>query len=99
MANSVQNSVKMCRLKVSTTAVDLIDWIWQIEKGDAELERLREFSIMNQSVVIRSSFCPTISRWPGSHSIVTGSEDNIVYIYNLDKSGEPWCNMLQGHEV
>ena len=71
----------------------------QIDGGDTELELLREFPIVNQSVVIRSSFCPTINRWPGSYSIVTGSEDNIVYIYNLDKKGEPWCNMLQGHEV
>jgi len=86
--NAMSNKVKLCRLK------------WESAKAQrARLETLKVFETTNRSSTIRAAFCPALARWPQSHSIVCGSEDGTVFIYNKDKGGEPWCNMLMGHEA
>ena len=88
VVNSLSGKIKMGSLK------------WDIGFAkSAKFEVVKVFPTMNRASTIRAAFCPTLGKWPRSFSIVCGSEDGQLNIYNKDKKGEPWCNMLNGHEA
>jgi len=88
VVNSLSGKIKMGSLK----------WDLGFAKA-AKLEIEKVFTTANRSATIRASFCPPLAIWPKSHTIVCGAEDNSLHLFNKDKKGEPWCNMLNGHEA
>jgi len=58
----------------------------------------RKYAIINTKYNVRGSFCPLICLRDGA-CIVTGSEDKIVYIFDVTRDTKPCINKLQGHSA
>ena len=90
LVNSLSNMVQLCLFEEKKNGFGA---------NDTFLTLLRKFPISNNRHPIRADFCPTITRFPGSQNVVTGSEDGTVFIFNYEKKEEPWINQLLGHEA
>lgn len=73
--------------------------LYKLVNSDILSLRLRKrISIKQAENLVRSTFCPVISKQQQSSCIVcTGSEDSGVYIYDMDNDEKPLINKLQGH--
>jgi len=67
-----------------------------LETGALTLRR--KYAIINTQYNVRGSFCPLICLRDGA-CIVTGSEDKIVYIFDVTRDTKPCVNKLQGHSA
>ena len=89
LVNSLSNMVQLCQYEEKKNGFGA---------NDVFLTLLRKFPISNSTTGLQAAFCPTISRFPGSQNIVTGSEDGTVFLFNPQKKDEPWINQLLGHD-
>ncbi|KAK3717319.1 hypothetical protein QZH41_011559, partial [Actinostola sp. cb2023] len=62
--------------------------------GDLKLKA--KFPISQKTQSIRSSFCPLMSFRQGA-CVVTGSEDMVVYFFDVERNDKPCVNKLMGH--
>ena len=89
LVSSLSNMVQLCCLEETRNSYGNVETC---------LNLVKKFPIANCQHSIQASFSPLIHRFSGSRNLVTGSEDGTVFIFNLDKKGEPWINQLMGHE-
>uniref|UniRef100_A0A1B6CKI7 WD repeat-containing protein 55 homolog n=1 Tax=Clastoptera arizonana TaxID=38151 RepID=A0A1B6CKI7_9HEMI len=65
-------------------------------EGTLTLKRKLNVRHKNNSILVRSTFCPIMSFRQGA-CIVTGSEDSCVYFLDIERENKAVLNKLQGH--
>ncbi|RNA10522.1 WD repeat-containing 13 [Brachionus plicatilis] len=74
--------------------------LYKLINSDIQSIRLRKRILIKQNqLMIKSTFCPVINKKQQNSSLVcTGSEDNCVYIYDMDFDENPLISKLQKHD-
>ncbi|CAG0892667.1 unnamed protein product [Darwinula stevensoni] len=69
---------------------------FRVEGKDGSLKFRRVFPVKHTKYCVKSTFCPIMSFRQGI-AIVSGSEDGVIYFFDLEREQKSCFNTLQGH--